>query len=189
MRVFFSSDTHYFHHNIIKYCERPFSNSSEMNRFMMESWNSVITDEDIAFHVGDFSLSRSTSPEEVAKIVRCLKGKKILIRGNHDEGYDDSFFLNAGFKVVVDSINLGGVLLIHYPLHEAFARKVRDSHWGDVSHVIHGHTHKKGPELEAHFNVAVDRHDFLPVSADEAIPSTLQDSFFQSMKSTFPVLF
>lgn len=188
MRIFFSSDTHYFHANIIKYCERPFSTVKEMNDYMINSWNSVISDDDVAFHVGDFSLSRSATSRDVADVIDRLKGKKILIRGNHDQ-YDDSFFLNAGFKVVVESINLGGVLLVHYPLHEAFARKVKDSHWGEVSHVIHGHTHKKGtPELDAHFNVAVDRHEFAPVSSTSAIPANLHESFLLSVKSTFPTL-
>lgn len=189
MRIFFSSDTHYFHTNVIKYCERPFSTVKEMNDSMINSWNSVISDDDVAFHVGDFSLSRSASSHDVAEVISRLKGKKILIRGNHDQ-YDDSFFLSAGFKAVVESINLGGVLLVHYPLHEAFARKVKDSHWGEVSHVIHGHTHKRDtPEFDAHFNVAVDRHDFIPVPSTTAVPANLHDSFFSTAKLTFPDLF
>jgi len=185
MRIFFSSDTHYFHKNIIKYCSRPFSTVKEMNDVMVESWNSVVSDEDLAFHVGDFSLSRSTSSQDVSSIIQSLKGRKVLIRGNHDS-YDDNFFLGSGFMATLDSINLGGVLLIHYPLHEAFSRKVRDSHWGEVSHVVHGHDHRKDiPEFENHFNVAVDRHNFIPVASDRAIPPGLHDSFISAAKKAF----
>lgn len=188
MRIFFSSDTHYFHKNIIKYCGRPFASTEEMNDAMIASWNSVVSDEDLAFHVGDFSLSRSVSPQEVTSVIQRLKGKKILIRGNHDS-YDDNFFLESGFKAVVDSINLGGVLLVHYPLHEAFARKVRDSHWGEVSHVVHGHDHRKDiPEFENHFNVAVDRHDFAPVVMSRVVPPHLCDGFVSSVKKAFSTL-
>jgi calcineurin-like phosphoesterase family protein len=178
MRIFFSSDTHYFHANIIKYCDRPFKTVDEMNEFMIDAWNSFVDEDDLTFHLGDFSLLRPVDSDQLRDVITRLKGKKILVKGNHDKD-SDSFFLDAGFKKVYDSINVAGVLLVHYPLHEAFSRKVKDSHWGEVSHVIHGHSHdKKNPNLENHYNVAVDRHEFCPVSLQQAVPENLQKNFF-----------
>jgi len=59
-KVFFTSDTHFNHVNIIKYCSRPFSSVEEMNREMIARWNSVVGPEDTVFHLGDFAMGYST---------------------------------------------------------------------------------------------------------------------------------
>src|SRR3990172_2849797 len=79
--IFFTSDTHFYHQNIIKYCKRPFKYADEMNEVMIKNWNNTITDDDEVYHLGDFALCSPTGAEN---IVRRLKGKKYLIRGNHD---------------------------------------------------------------------------------------------------------
>lgn len=54
MKVFIIADTHFYHENIIKYCDRPFENASIMNDIMIEKWNSVVGKSDIVIHLGDF---------------------------------------------------------------------------------------------------------------------------------------
>ena len=51
-RVFFVSDTHFFHKNIIKDCDRPFADVDEMNQFMIDRWNEAVGPDDIVIHVG-----------------------------------------------------------------------------------------------------------------------------------------
>lgn len=52
--IFFTSDTHFWHENIIKFCNRPFSSVEEMNDTIIENWNKVVGENDIVFHLGDF---------------------------------------------------------------------------------------------------------------------------------------
>ena len=183
MRVFFSSDTHYFHDNIIKYCSRPFSGFEEMNRKLVSRWNSVVAPDDIAIHVGDISAGLKGRTTELREIVRSLNGRKFLVRGNHDH-LDDVWYLESGFEKVVKHVNLGGVLLIHYPLAEAFSRGISPDELGIVEHVIHGHTHATDvPNHDNHFNVAVERNDYIPVSLTAAVPAGLQRRFLESFEA------
>ena len=46
---YFISDTHFYHYNIIQYCDRPFDNIEEMNNKMIESWNSIVTQSDTVY--------------------------------------------------------------------------------------------------------------------------------------------
>ena len=81
-KVYFTSDTHFGHENIIKWCRRPYSSVEEMNEKLIENWNSVVGPDDIVFHLGDFAFGGSGLWKEV---LSRLNGKKYLIIGNHDE--------------------------------------------------------------------------------------------------------
>jgi calcineurin-like phosphoesterase family protein len=56
MTIFFTSDTHFNHKNIIKLCNRPFTSIEEMNEKIIENWNNIVKPEDIVWHLGDFAL-------------------------------------------------------------------------------------------------------------------------------------
>lgn len=57
--TFFTSDTHFGHANIINLCNRPFKDVNHMNNMLVENWNSVVSDDDTVFHLGDFALGGS----------------------------------------------------------------------------------------------------------------------------------
>lgn len=59
-RVWFTSDTHFYHTNIIDFCRRPFESIEEMNETLIANWNKVVGTNDIVFHLGDFCLGDST---------------------------------------------------------------------------------------------------------------------------------
>ena len=81
-KTFFTSDTHFNHANVIKYCARPFASLEAMNREMITRWNAVVGPEDTVYHLGDFAMGKSS---EWPGFLRQLNGaRKILIRGNHD---------------------------------------------------------------------------------------------------------
>lgn len=92
--IYFIADTHFYHENIIKYCNRPFKNSKQMNEYIVNKWNSVVTKDDIVYHLGDVGFG---STDELKELVGRLNGTKILIRGNHDykrgiNGWKKSWF-------------------------------------------------------------------------------------------------
>src|SRR6056297_263729 len=81
--VFFTADEHYYHKNIIKYAERPFNCMSEMNEKIIENHNSIVKNNDIVFHIGDFSFVRKKS-DVYQYIINKLNGNHIFIKGSHD---------------------------------------------------------------------------------------------------------
>ncbi len=50
--MYFTGDTHFYHRKIIRYCNRPFTNTHEMNRFIIDEWNKTVGDKDIIYHLG-----------------------------------------------------------------------------------------------------------------------------------------
>jgi calcineurin-like phosphoesterase family protein len=84
MRTFFTSDTHFGHENIIKYCKRPFANAKEMDKVLVQNWNKVVGPDDLVYHLGDFAVGGGPAGPYLDQ----LNGKIILIHGNHDERID-----------------------------------------------------------------------------------------------------
>ena len=58
-KVFFTSDTHFGHNNIIKYSGRPFKDANHMDEMLIKNWNATVSENDEVYHLGDVSL---TSP-------------------------------------------------------------------------------------------------------------------------------
>lgn len=93
-RTFFTSDTHFGHRNIIKYCNRPFIDDlylegdsrryavEAMNEFLIERWNSVVGKDDIVYHLGDFAYTGALG--RAIELRLALNGKIHFIEGNHD---------------------------------------------------------------------------------------------------------
>ena len=94
-RIWFIGDTHFRHSNLIKYCSRPFSSSEEMDEQLIKNWNKVVGREDRVFMLGDFALC---GKDKIIEIGQQLKGRKILIMGNHD-GASLTTYYNAGFEM------------------------------------------------------------------------------------------
>lgn len=130
-KTFFTSDTHFGHTNVIKFCNRPFKDKQEMDEALIDNWNSVVGPKDVVYHLGDFSFY---SPNRTQGIINKLNGTLVLVRGNHDhkgiEGYRKGFY-------PIQEIKLGKYLLVlcHFPL----------ASWNRMDHgVIHLHGHCHG---------------------------------------------
>lgn len=169
---FFTADTHFFHHNVIHYCARPWATVEDMNEGLIANWNSVVAPNDEIIIAGDFVFG---GVEKGKSIVSRLNGKKILVRGNHCQ--KQSKMLRMGFDVVVDSLvlDIGGVSVnvSHYPYvpkdvdedTRYLDRRVKDN--GDW--LIHGHVHCTWKIRRNMINVGVDVWDFRPVSEKEIL--------------------
>ena len=78
--LFFISDLHFNHANIINLANRPFKDVLEMNKTLIENWNSIISKNDTVFILGDFCFGQASVWQ---KVITQLAGDKVLILGNH----------------------------------------------------------------------------------------------------------
>lgn len=114
MKVFVIADTHFAHQNIIRYCNRPFATTEEMDAALIKNWNEMVSNHDVVIHLGDVGLG---SKEYISNIIGKLHGKKILVMGNHDN-WSEQFYRDAGFHTVSRFPILydGFYLMSHAPL-------------------------------------------------------------------------
>lgn len=83
-KVWFTSDLHFSHRNIIRFCNRPWENTTQMEKGLIENWNNYVGDNDIVFVLGDTFWFNDS--QHIRKTLSLLKGKDIyLIPGNHDD--------------------------------------------------------------------------------------------------------
>jgi 2'-5' RNA ligase len=80
--VFLISDTHFDHTNIIRYCNRPFKSTSEMNHVIISNWNKTIRKKDIVFFLGDLRFGRGS--RETDYWLKRLNGRIYFLNGNHE---------------------------------------------------------------------------------------------------------
>jgi len=160
MKTYFTADPHYGHSNIIKYCKRPFSNVSEMNESMIANWNNVVqNDDDLVYILGDFCNYRDNRS---AGIFHRLRGRKILIIGNHD--YENHTTLNLPWEKIADYLEVvvdhQRLVLQHYPLMT----------WNKIGKgalQLYGHLHGRLPGTDKAQDVGVDVFGFKPVSLQD----------------------
>jgi calcineurin-like phosphoesterase family protein len=63
MAIFFTSDHHFGHENIIRYCNRPFTSVQQMNEIMILRWNGAVLPEDEVYYLGDFAMKSDLVPK------------------------------------------------------------------------------------------------------------------------------
>ena len=160
MAIFFTSDWHLDHHNIIEFCDRPFKNKAKMNKAIISNYKDTVTDNDEVYFIGDLALRGADNLNWYINTFGNLPGIKHLIMGNHDRlsfgQYED-----AGFMTVHSALHLE--LLDIYLVHDPAKTLVRkDKLW------ICGHVHNLfGKWIRRNvINVCVDVWDFYPVPLD-----------------------
>jgi calcineurin-like phosphoesterase family protein len=166
MSVYFTSDHHFGHSGARSFYRRPFASVAEMDRALIERWNSIIKPDDEVWHLGDFAVRQS--PERVASLLSELHGRKHLIAGNNDEAAVTAcpgwMSVQPYAEVTVDGTKL---ILCHYPF-----RTWRDMGRGSIN--LHGHSHGRLKPQPHQFDVGVDVWDFRPVQlmelAEKATP-------------------
>lgn len=177
---FFTSDHHFSHHNIIRYCQRPYSSAEEMNEVFIRLWNETISPNDVVYYLGDFSLSKAP----VVHITKRLNGRKILVAGNHDRCFrrknqdttkHDDLYLQNGWAEIHREliIELGPTVakLAHLPYndhgvadHQNEPRYPADRPTRTTPVLLCGHVHTLWKFKNDMINVGCDVWDFKPVS-------------------------
>lgn len=114
-KKFYISDWHYGHKNIMHFDNRPFLTVQEMNETLVNNWNSVVSKEDTVYVLGDMFWCK---PKDAIPVLKSLNGRKVLIKGNHDDCGNSEFVKQ--FVKVVDYLEVidedKKVVLCHYPI-------------------------------------------------------------------------
>lgn len=170
--VWFTSDTHFWHENIIRFCQRPFGSIEKMNAELIRRWNETVPEDGTVFHLGDFCFG---GQKEWNDILYQLHGNIYLILGNHDMKFMKSGFMGQFVHVTQQmTIRIGGqtIILNHNPFL-TYGGCYRNT-WQLFSHVHSGLLADKGKDLTRlqvllplQYDVGVDNNDFRPVSFDE----------------------
>ncbi len=184
-KVFFTSDLHIGHENVMRFDKRPFQSVEEMNAELIERWNKKVKAGDLVYVLGDMIWKTDTNNAE--KLIRSLNGQIILIKGNHDRFLHNAKAKNAlaGVKdyddiaVELEDGSKRRCILSHYFIPFYIGHRYNAIH-------LHGHSHNteeaeeerrivrelndKGYSLEV-YNVGCMYWNYEPVTLDEIIRS------------------
>ena len=170
-KLFMTSDSHLSHFNICKYCHRPFTSRSEMDKILVDNWNSVVPEYGIVVHCGDFMLPHDTGTKEYERFWKKLNFKTLLhLRGNHDRIECGDYEFEGKTIIVRDvaTICVDGIKI--YAQHYPCAAFNGDYH-------IYGHVHTLSDGIcygmdhnameamkKTTYDVGVDQNGYKPIS-------------------------
>lgn len=172
--MFFTSDLHLGHSNIIKFCKRPYADAAEMDAALVSNWNARVRATDVVWVLGDVSFSH---PQRTLELLSQLSGFKKLVLGNHDKPLRKHKFLLDCFNEVVvgfkelyvqdeDVHDAHFAVMCHYPMLSW------DRSFYGALH-LHGHHHNPTPiqpgETLKRYDVGVDANNYAPVSLREVV--------------------
>ena len=168
--IWVTSDTHFNHANIIKYCNRPFSSVEEMNETIIANWNKVVSEDDMVYHLGDFVLGdKSLVPDFLER----LNGYKEFLMGNHDnsnimlEMCKQGLIENISWEDVI-KVGKKTIILNHFPFGS-----LPDPTTNYPVIQLHGHVHstpdKPWNYFDNQYDVGVDNNNFTPVNLAELL--------------------
>ena len=176
MQMWFISDTHFGHENIIKYSQRPFANAREMDAALVANWNDRVKPQDHIYHLGDVTMNRGGKVQQdiFQRFIKQLHGHKRLILGNHDH-FPIEAYLHAGIEKIYGTwrgIGDGRWVISHIPIHPGSM--------GSAHANIHGHIHQNpNPDpvlhvskegqiiVKPYVNLSVEVTNYAPIPIEE----------------------
>ena len=168
--ILYTGDLHFGHNNIIKYDNRPFKDSDEMDHVLIELWNGRVQPDDTVYIIGDFC---HRSEHTADWYLRQLKGHKYLILGNHDGSITDNPMAMQYFEGIEKMMDITDgdkrISLCHYPIAEW------NSYFKGSWH-IYGHIHNRKDETyeimrkkDRALNAGCMINNYMPVSFNELL--------------------
>jgi calcineurin-like phosphoesterase family protein len=170
--VFFTSDEHFGHRNILKFCDRPFTDLQDMQEKLIENHNKVVNKGDLVYHLGDM-FWKTLTLKEALNIRYRLNGNHYYIMGNHDEMFKHQPLVES-FVWVKDAANIHPIGYPNIYLHHYACRVWNGSHRN--SWHLYGHSHSALPEANPTgtmdesplcFDVGVDAQNYTPISLED----------------------
>lgn len=169
--IYFTSDTHFYHKNILTMNGRPFQNTFEMHEYIIQSWNSIVGKDDEVYFLGDLTWG---NPKGTKEILDRLNGKIYFIKGNHDKLKDlNKHDIIKRFEWLKDYYEIKypfdgkdyHIVMMHYPI-----LSWNKKYHGSIH--IHGHCHGNIKEIEATMriiDVGIDNIGYFPISIEQII--------------------
>lgn len=150
-KVFFTSDLHFGHENVLRFDNRPFASVEEMDAELVRRWNAKVDKGDLVYVLGD--LIWKTRNDDAPALLQSLNGQIILIKGNHDR-----FLHNAKAKAALAAVKDYDDIVVHLEdgsprrciLSHYFIPMYNGSRYGAIH--LHGHSHKT---MEADIEVSI----------------------------------
>lgn len=158
MKIYYTSDTHFGHANIIKYSNRPFKDVEEMNYELIRRWNEVVSPEDTVYHLGDFGFASAEKNNRIA--VQLNGAQKFILWGNHCKSTPTGFTKLGQCHEIYD--NNHKIVMCHYGM-----RVWNKSHHGALH--LYGHSHGSLPGDSQSLDVGVDCWDWYPVDLEQIL--------------------
>jgi calcineurin-like phosphoesterase family protein len=175
MQTFFTSDTHFDDEYAMQYFNRPFQSMDEMNAVMVERWNKVVREEDLVYHLGDFTLKNLS---HFTKWAHQLNGQIKILPGSHDQPWLEDFIPSEKIQVLAPLISvefpelsISGrpqvIVLCHYSMQVWYQSNQGSWH-------LFGHSHGKLRGIGLSFDVGVDCTDFAPLALEQVASKIAQ---------------
>jgi calcineurin-like phosphoesterase family protein len=167
--IYLTSDTHFGHKNIIKYSNRPYKDVHHMNQELVKNWNSVVGEEDVVFHLGDFG--NTMSAKDMIHILNFLNGKIFLIKGNHEKSVLKKQYTRDRFEWIRDKYELefgkekSDLLVMCHYAHRVWNK----SHFGSLHVYGHSHGSMEHTPWGKSMDVGVDCNDYKPIALTKVI--------------------
>lgn len=156
------ADTHWFHFNLTKdsYASRPVDH----DELMIKYWNRWVRDDDVVLHLGDLAMGKK---EWFMDVAQQLKGKKYLIKGNHDTRSNE-WYAEHGFEVIPPfEMEYKGykIFFTHHPKSKLYPRQIN----------CHGHVHGNYVDCltTAHIGFSVEMRYFRPMPVQSLVDNTI----------------
>ena len=162
-----TSDWHWNHANILKYCNRPFKDVDEMNEGLIKLWNQNVKPNEEVYFLGDMFLVNKNKPQLAKDILNRINGQIHLIYGNHDvllraDEFEPFFKSRQDIKEI--KYNGKHIVLCHFAM-----KSWNRQHHGAMQ--FFGHSHCSAPEDNTllSFDVGIDNPEFKFWSLDEVV--------------------
>ena len=185
-KLYFTSDLHLGHRNVIRFCCRPYDNEKEMDKALINNWNNTVTNNDIIVIAGD--LFWFNDSHKIKKVLESLNGEKIyIVPGNHDQMKSYYRVEDPRIEIITDITHIRlttddkryyldqfEIVVSHYPLM-TWAHRDR----GAIN--LFGHIHSGWlRDLDAfdqmlplwkgqQYDIGVDNNNYKPVSFDDVL--------------------
>jgi len=171
--IYFTSDSHFAHVNILKYCNRPFDTIEEMDSKLIENWNSVVSPNDTVYHLGDVTLGKDGD-----RFLSQLNGyiRVLSYPYHHDKHWLKNYTPLSNVELI------SGLEVIEFPARD-FEMNTKYKHSITLCHYemknwdrkhynswhLFGHDHRKENKFTGDFsmNIGVDANNFTPVSLEQ----------------------